>query len=273
MAAGNSRYLDIAADLRTRVLGGEWEPGANLPRMTDLARQYGVNRDTLARAIAILEAEGLVWAVPRRGTMVRHGMVRLRRTRGNLVRRESVADTFVYSFPSASGQEAWKHHITPTTRLENLADSRLARLLGVSEGTKVVRRFGVTGPGTEPPFQISDTWIHPRGATEVPEIAGHAHGSSDWIYLLELAGHGPISWKETHRARMPSKEEADLLQIPVTLPVLEIVRVGTSAKDSQPIEVTMCVIPSDRLEQVVILEREETAASPDQPGNKPDANS
>jgi GntR family transcriptional regulator len=72
---------------------------------------------------------------------------------------------------------------------------------------------------------------------------------------------------------MPSKGEADLLQIPVTLRVLEIVRVGTSAKDSQPIEVTMCVIPSDRLEQVVILEREETAASPDQPGNKPDANS
>ena len=42
--------------------------------MTDLARRYGVNRDTLARAIAILEAEGLVWAVPRRGTVVRYGM-------------------------------------------------------------------------------------------------------------------------------------------------------------------------------------------------------
>ncbi len=50
MAAGVSRYLDIAADLRTRILGGEWEPGATLPRMSDLARGYGVNRDTLARA-------------------------------------------------------------------------------------------------------------------------------------------------------------------------------------------------------------------------------
>jgi DNA-binding GntR family transcriptional regulator len=146
-------------------------------------------------------------------------------------------------------------------------------MLGVSEGTEVVSRFEVTGPGTEPPFQVSDTWIHPRGAAEVPEIAGQAQGSSDWMYLLELAGHGPISWKETHRARMPSKEEADLLQIPVTFPVLEIVRVGTSAKDRQPIEVTMGVIPSDRLEQVVILEREDLAGLPDQHGNKPDANS
>ena len=240
--------------------------------MTDLARRYGVNRDTLARAIAILEAEGLVWAVPRRGTVVRYGMVRPRRPRGNLVKRDPATSTFSYSFPSASGQESWKHHITPTARPENLTDDRLARMLGVPEGTEVVRRFRVTGPETEPPFQISDIWIHPRGAAEVPATADQAHGPSDWIYLLELAGHGPISWKETHRARMPTKKEADLLQIPVTLPVLEIVRVGTSAKDSQPIEVTMNVIPSDRVEQEVILERDKTAGWPDQSGNKPDAN-
>ena len=47
---------------------------------------------------------------------------------------------------------------------------------------------------------------------------------------------------------------------PGDYPVLEIVRVGTSARDSRPIEVTMYVIPSDRVEQVVILERDETAA-------------
>ena len=76
MPAGASRYLDIAAELRKRIVDDrEWEPGTKLPRMSDLAREYGVNRDTLARAIAILEAEGLVWAVPRRGTVVRHGMV------------------------------------------------------------------------------------------------------------------------------------------------------------------------------------------------------
>ena len=66
----------------------------------------------------------------------------------------------------------------------------------------------------------------------------------------------------------PLSELADLLQIPVTLPVLEIVRVGTSAKDGRPIEVTMYVIPSDRVEQVVVLKRDESAAWPwpDLPG-------
>ena len=128
----------------------------------------------------------------------------------------------------------------------------------MAEGSEVMRRFRVTGPETEPPFQINDSWIHPRGAAEVPEVASQAPGPGDWLYRLEMAGHGPLSWRETHRARMPTKAEADLLQIPVTLPVLEIVRVGTSAKDGKPIEVTMYVIPSDRVEQVVVLERDET---------------
>ncbi len=271
--AGVSRYLDIAAELRDRILGGEWEPGAKLPRMTDLAREYEVNRDTLARAVAILEAEGLVWAVPRRGTVVRYGMSRPRRLRGNLVKRNVATDSPGYSFPSASGQEVWKHHIPPTARHEKLADPRLARMLGVSEGTEVMRRLRVTGPETEPPFQINDSWIHPRGVAAAPEVANQEPGPGGWLYRLEAAGHGPISWTEFHRARMPGKDEADLLQIPMTLPVLEIVRVGRSARDDKPIEVTMYVIPSDRVETFQVLERDESAGWPwpDQPGGEPDS--
>jgi DNA-binding GntR family transcriptional regulator len=272
LAAGTSRYLDIAADLRTRIIGGEWEPGTKLPRMMDLARRYAVNRDTLARAIALLEAEGLVWAVPRRGTIVRHGMSRPRRLRGNLVKRNVATDSPGYSFPSASGQEVWKHHITPTARHEKLADPRIARMLGVPEGTEVMRRLRVTGPETEPPFQINDSWIHPRGVADAPEVANQEPGPGGWLYRLEAVGHGPISWTEYHRARMPAKDEADLLQIPMTLPVLEIVRVGRSAKDNQPIEVTMYVIPSDRVETFQVLHRDESAVWPwpDQPGGEPE---
>jgi DNA-binding GntR family transcriptional regulator len=269
MPPGISRYLDIAAELRARIEGGEWEPGAKLPRMADLAREYSVNRDTLARAIAILEAEGLVWAVPRRGTVVRHGMSRPRRQRGNLVKRNIATDSPGYSFPSASGQEVWTHRVKATARPEKMTDPRLARMLGVPVGAEVMRRLRVTGPETEPPFQINDSWIHPRGVADAPAVADQAPGPGGWLYWLERAGHGPISWRETHRARMPAKEEADLLQIPMTLPVLEIVRVGTSAKDGRAIEVTMYVIPSDRVEQVVVLERDESARWPwpeDEPG-------
>jgi GntR family transcriptional regulator len=42
------------------------------------------------------------------------------------------------------------------------------------------------------------------------------------------------------RARIPSKAEAAELQIPMTIPVLVIVRVGRSAMDNEPVEVTEC---------------------------------
>jgi GntR family transcriptional regulator len=265
------RYRDIADELRTRIMAGEWEPGSTLPRMSDLAAEYGVNRDTLARAITLLEGEGLVWAVPRRGTIVRHGMTRPRRPRGNIVKRNVATDDPGYSFPSASAQEVWVHHVPRVARMEKLTDPRLARMLGVPVGTEVMHRHRVTGPAGEPPFQTNDSYIHQRGVAAAPDVADTAAAPGDWLYRLEAAGHWPISWRETHRARMPSKEEASLLQIPVTIPVLEIVRVGTSGADDRPIEVTQYVIPSDRVEQIVVLAREEadTEPWPEPPG--PDA--
>jgi DNA-binding GntR family transcriptional regulator len=67
---------------------------------------------------------------------------------------------------------------------------------------------------------------------------------------------------EFHRARLPAKEEAAELQIPLSVPVLEIVRVGRSGKTSKPVEVTAYIIPSDRDETVQVLEREESAREP-----------
>jgi DNA-binding GntR family transcriptional regulator len=258
----HSRYLDIAAELGTRIRSGEWEPGANLPRMKELATEFDVNRDTVGRAITVLESEGLVWAVPRRGTVVRHGLLRRRRVRGNLVKRNVATGEPGYSFPAASGQEVWYHHIPPVASVEPLASPRLAKLLGVAEGDPVMRRHRITGPVTEPPFQICNSWIHPRGVEDAPEVASQEPGPGGWLYRLEKAGHGPISWMEFHRSRLPSKDEATLLQIPAVLPVLEIVRVGRSAKDNEPIEVTEYIIPSDRVETVHVLHRDDSAAWP-----------
>ncbi|MFJ8691039.1 GntR family transcriptional regulator [Micromonospora wenchangensis] len=257
--AVHSRYLDIAAKIRERIEANEWEPGAKLPRLDDFASEYGANRDTVGRAIGVLEAEGYVWAVQGRGITVRYGTIRPRRPRGNLVKRNATAPG--YSFPSATSQEVWKHHTPPTVSIEPLNDPRIARLLKVETGTRVMRRFRVTGPESEPPFQINISWIHPRVA-DVPGVASQAPGPGDWLYRMEMAGHWPISWMEIHRARMPSKQEAALLEIPTNLPVLEIVRVGTSGGDGQPVEVTEYIVASDRVETIHVLHRDESAQDP-----------
>ncbi|WP_431913297.1 GntR family transcriptional regulator [Micromonospora carbonacea] len=257
--AVHSRYLDIAAKIRERIEANEWEPGAKLPRLDDFAAEYGANRDTVGRAIGVLEAEGYVWAVQGRGITVRYGTIRPRRPRGNLVKRNATAPG--YSFPSATSQEVWKHHISPVVSAEPLNDPRIAKLLKVEPGALVMRRFRVTGPESEPPFQINISWVHPRVAN-VPGVASQAPGPGDWLYRLEMAGHWPISWMEIHRARMPSKQEAALLEIPTNLPVLEIVRVGTSGSDGQPVEVTEYIVASDRVETIHVLHRDESAQDP-----------
>ena len=47
--------------------------------------------------------------------------------RRNYVKRNEGTDEPGYSFPSASAQEVWVHHVPRTAKLEKLTDPRLAR--------------------------------------------------------------------------------------------------------------------------------------------------
>lgn len=56
----------VATDLRQRLLGGEWQPGDQLPTEAELINQYGVSRSTIRSALQQLSRSGL--------TMTRHGV-------------------------------------------------------------------------------------------------------------------------------------------------------------------------------------------------------
>lgn len=57
-------HVGLAAQIRARIslliADGELEPGDDLPSVRDLARQLGVNINTVRSAYAKLEADGLV---------------------------------------------------------------------------------------------------------------------------------------------------------------------------------------------------------------------
>jgi len=52
------RYLRVANLLRDRILQGHYQPGAQLPRQHDLAKETGVSFGTLKVALDLLEREG-----------------------------------------------------------------------------------------------------------------------------------------------------------------------------------------------------------------------
>ena len=64
-------YRELAAFLRDRIQDGTFRQGTTLPRQQDLAREYGMNIKSVRLAIAMLESEGLVTPIRRRGTLVR----------------------------------------------------------------------------------------------------------------------------------------------------------------------------------------------------------
>jgi GntR family transcriptional regulator len=249
-------------------MAGEYRSGEPLPRQSDLAEAYETKRAVIAEAVRVLEGEGMVRAVRRRGTVVQWPAVRRRIERGSKVTRDAgytVAGVTVpgaagYNFPAAQA-ESWQAHGTPRASVE-ACPARVAGLLRVAEGHPVVRRRRVTSPAGEPPFQLVDSWIHPDGIADAPRAGQPDTGPGGYLDRLEEADHGPVSWTEHVRARMPLPDEADLLQIAARAVVIEIARVGTSAKTRAPVEVTICVIPAERVEIITPLERDHTAQWP-----------
>ncbi|MFC5502587.1 GntR family transcriptional regulator [Lysinimonas soli] len=67
---GGVRYPEIAADLRRRMLEGEFAAGSRLPGETTLAAEYGVTRAIVRRALAQLARQSLVVSRPRGGWIV-----------------------------------------------------------------------------------------------------------------------------------------------------------------------------------------------------------
>src|SRR5688572_25376961 len=61
---------DVAHDLMSRIVSGDIEVGSLLPRESDLAASYGVNRSVVREANKLLEVHRLVRPTRRRGTEV-----------------------------------------------------------------------------------------------------------------------------------------------------------------------------------------------------------
>ncbi len=61
---------DIAAELRKRISAGEWSESGRIPPERNLADAFGVARNTMRRAVNLLEQDGMVVRQVGRGTFL-----------------------------------------------------------------------------------------------------------------------------------------------------------------------------------------------------------
>lgn len=83
-------YLQILERLRTDIASGTYPPGAKLPPVRELALEAGVNPNTMQRAFAELERDGIVYTQRTSGRFVTEDEEALRQLRRAL--SEGVVD-------------------------------------------------------------------------------------------------------------------------------------------------------------------------------------
>ena len=66
-------YVKIADVLRERITSGSLSVGAFVPSEAALCEEFAVARNTVRRAMFVLEEEGLIEALPGKGRVVRGG--------------------------------------------------------------------------------------------------------------------------------------------------------------------------------------------------------
>ena len=173
-------YVRIAGDYARRIRGGELAPGTQLPSYAEIAQQNGVSDIVVRKALELLQSQGLVRSVRRRGIFVAD--------RPNLVRvsPERQMETAEQSFQNESDQ---KIEVERETR-QVPATTELAESLGVPEGQEVnhvITRATENGR----PISISDTY-HPLDVTDISGAAFLEETISD---QLPVASHA--EWLRT----------------------------------------------------------------------------
>lgn len=77
-ASGEPLYLQLIRQIKHAMASGALAAGEQLPTVRQLAAELVINPNTVARAYRELEHDGLLEAVPGRGSFVTYGHPRLR---------------------------------------------------------------------------------------------------------------------------------------------------------------------------------------------------
>ncbi|GAB2765518.1 GntR family transcriptional regulator [Amycolatopsis magusensis] len=220
MASSELPSRRLAAELREAINSGALARGMRLPSERTLSDEHGVARNTAREAIRLLTEEGLVVAIHGKGVFVRE-KYRLARSPERLTRAARAAGKGAFLGDAEVNQFA------PAVEVEirtEAASEEVAAILGVGEGAEVLVRERVMSADGQP-IQLATSRL-PRSLTEGTAIEQPDTGPGGSYARLEEAGHELGHFSETVGARMPTPDEASLLQLSAGTPILVVRRIA-----------------------------------------------
>ena len=233
MATG---YRELAAVLRDEIHDGKYAPGATLPKQNEIAQQYDVNVNTVRKAVGVLEAEGLVTPVRRKGTVVRARPPMNRLGTDRYAKSKWKFGLVAFAADREASGQTWKRDDQTNKVREVIADKDVAEALGIEAGTPVYERARLVKQDGTPTHTLT-SYYRPEHVENTPIVdpkPGTATPGGGFA-VLTLQGLEPDHMTETFHARMPTPDEADELELPAGEPVMVLHRTTFTA-DDVPVE-------------------------------------
>jgi GntR family transcriptional regulator, phosphonate transport system regulatory protein len=232
--AGVALWRQIGAAIEAAIRGGHHAPGQRLPTEAELAQRFRVNRHTIRRAMEELESRGVV---------------RVEQGRGSFV-AEDVLD-YPLNARTRFSEIIRAQNREPAGRVLRLAEipaePRIAELLEIRTGRMIVLAERLAMADGRPVALGSHHFPAHRFAGILPMLRENPSIS----HALAACGVPDYRRRITRiTARMPTAEEAEVLQQSRSRPVLmsEAVNVDAAGK---PVDATVTRYAAGRTQMVV----------------------
>lgn len=226
----SAEHVRIADEIGRRIAAEDLRTGMKLPTQIALAQTYGVNRNTVRRAIDLLEKRGQVAGRQGSGTYVQGKLISYQ------VKSRTKYNENVKALDKDSSIELLE--------LQNRrAPPELTKALGMSRGSRIFDLYILRSTGREP-LCIARHYFPAERFPDIPQIFPISDGISD---LMRRLGTPDFLRSDTSiSARLPTRQEAQLLQIAFDSPV--VVLEGRNIDPTGlPIEISMSVWPASRI--------------------------
>lgn len=228
-------YRDIADAIRADIAARRLVEGDRLPTVRELAKTFHVPTGTVARALDMLRAEGIIVSRHGRGLYVRVFSRITRSSPGRISRRQWGAGRSIQD--ADTGSRLRTVHVVVS---EVAAPQQIAATLGVPDGAAVLsrsRRFAVD----ERTVQTATSYLPLDVVAAAPAVAYSDPGPGGMYARLADAGLAPEGFMETLICRMPTPGEAGDLDLPGGTPIITITR-GAFTSAGRCVEVNVMIL-------------------------------
>lgn len=223
------KYVQIADNIRDRILRGDLRPGDEVPSERQLAAEWGVARPTATKALDLLRQEGHLEGRQGAGTFVA-APPRIHRQASERYRR-SLETGRIYP-PDEQARIIEARCVR--------APAEISQLLGLPAGGEVVKRRRVIVRGAEP-VELSTSWFDGALVALAPRlVVADRILEGTLAYVEHMTGRKARVARDRAAARLATDEERELLELPEPSAVAVIQHVVVDA-DDVPLELTQAV--------------------------------